>query len=133
MTLQLVCQSCGYKQYYIDYGEKAARIMQSVFVRRPDLVPCPKCKGVQKLSQIKFKDIVRLKEKFPLKKVIRTFLSVDNLVTLPDVGWAIDDQPDEPLCPKCGKGLCNCGDPEVTHCSDSRCGWSESPNPEAQL
>jgi ribosomal protein S27AE len=33
----------------------------------------------------------------------------------------------EPIkkCPKCGKDLCPCDDPDRLHCSDSKCGWTE--------
>lgn len=27
-------------------------------------------------------------------------------------------------CPRCSKPVCHCGDPNVAHCSDSRCGWT---------
>ena len=35
-------------------------------------------------------------------------------------------------CPKCGKPLCPCDDPEEPHCSDSKCGWTAPPE-EPQL
>jgi endogenous inhibitor of DNA gyrase (YacG/DUF329 family) len=28
-------------------------------------------------------------------------------------------------CPKCGKPLCTCDDPDRLHCSDSKCGWTD--------
>jgi hypothetical protein len=38
----------------------------------------------------------------------------------------------EQKCPKCGKPLCSCDDPEEPHCSDSICGWTAPPE-EPQL
>jgi len=28
------------------------------------------------------------------------------------------------MCPICSKPVCYCGDPDVPHCSDQRCGWT---------
>lgn len=134
-TLLLTCQKCGYKQYYLQYSEGARKTIQRVFAERPDLMPCPKCKNIsQKLGEVPFKDIIRLHNKFPLKKVIRSMKSTDDLINLPDeMAWIKSSEPDEPVCPKCGKGLCFCGDPEEPHCSDSRCGWIDKVNSEFQI
>jgi hypothetical protein len=133
-TLLMICDKCGYKQFYLKFNEGAVRTVQAVFSKHPELTPCPKCKGDVKMREIPFKDIIRLTEKFPLKKVVRTFKSVDDLMVLDDDWeWVKSSYPDEPTCPKCGKPLCLCGDPEETHCSDSKCGWIDNVQAENQI
>lgn len=94
MAMELICGLCGFRQIYLYYGTRAMEIMRGVLLSHPDAMPCENCGEPDQVTLKEPKDLVALIRKFPLKKVLRTFKTNEQLLAL-DSDWVRTSYPDE--------------------------------------
>ena len=80
------CLDCGFKKLYLSYPEDAYRRLQRYQIRSGHAGECINCEKTNTVyKQLKWKEWVALKEKYPNNKIL-TISKDGNVVVYPEEG-----------------------------------------------